>query len=89
VTVKDILAQQDRLHTRGKWVSRIQEYDMEIRPTKMIKGQSLAKMIDEGNEKALNIDCVDVITFVLEKLEHHSLYSDIVYYLRNLLVQII
>ena len=35
--VKDILAQQDCLGPRGRWVSKIQEYDLEIKPTKLIK----------------------------------------------------
>jgi hypothetical protein len=44
-TVKDILSQQDCLGTRGKWVSKIQEYDLEIKPTKIIKGQGLVKLM--------------------------------------------
>jgi hypothetical protein len=39
LTVKDILAQHDCLGVRGKWVSKIQEYDLEIKPTKLVKGQ--------------------------------------------------
>jgi hypothetical protein len=34
---------------------------MEIKPTKIIKGQRLAKMLTEGNEIALSIGCVDMI----------------------------
>jgi hypothetical protein len=37
-TVKDVLSQQDCMGTRGKWVSKFQEYDLEIKPTKIIKG---------------------------------------------------
>jgi hypothetical protein len=37
--VKDILTQQDCLGIHGKWVSKIQEYDMEIMPTKLVKVQ--------------------------------------------------
>ena len=51
--IKDILAQKDCLGIRGKWVSKIQEYGLEIRPTKLIKGQGLAKMLTESNEKEL------------------------------------
>jgi hypothetical protein len=40
--VKDVLSQQDCMGTRRKWVSKIQEYDLEIKPTKIIKGQGLA-----------------------------------------------
>jgi hypothetical protein len=46
-----ILYQQDYLRVRGKWVSRIKEYDLEIRPTKLVKGQGLAKLFFKGNEK--------------------------------------
>ena len=55
--VKDILPQQDCLGIRGKWVSKIQEYDIEIKPTKLIKGQGLVNMLMQGNEEALGIVC--------------------------------
>ena len=45
VAVKDIMAQQGCLGIRGKWVSKIQEYDLEIKTTKLIKGQGFAKML--------------------------------------------
>ena len=53
--VKDTLSQQDCLGIRGKWVSKIREYDLEIKPTKLIEGQKLAKMMTEGNEQALGM----------------------------------
>ena len=53
--VKDIMSQQDCLGIRGKWDSKIQESDLEIKPTKLIRGQGLAKMLTQGNEKALGI----------------------------------
>ena len=43
--IKDIMSQQDFLCIRGKWVSNIQEYDLEIKPTKLIKGHDLANML--------------------------------------------
>jgi hypothetical protein len=54
-TVKDVLSQQDCLGSRGKWVSQIHEYDLEIKPTKIIKGQGLAKMLAESNEEAIEM----------------------------------
>jgi len=53
--VKDILVQADCLGTRARWVSKIQEYDLDIRPTKLVKGQGLAKILTEGNEKAIGM----------------------------------
>jgi len=56
--VKDILMQTDIAGKRGKWIAIILEYDMEINPTKLIKGQGLAKLMVESNIHALNINFV-------------------------------
>jgi hypothetical protein len=37
--VKDILVQPDSDGKRGRWLSKIQEFDLEVKPTKLIKGQ--------------------------------------------------
>jgi hypothetical protein len=37
-SVKDILIQPDMDGKRGKWISKILEFDLEIKPTKLIKG---------------------------------------------------
>jgi hypothetical protein len=39
------LNQPDSDGKRGKWIEKIQEYDLEIKPTKLIKGQGLAKLL--------------------------------------------
>ena len=88
-TVKDILSQQDYLGIRGKWVSKIQEYDLEIKPTKLIKGQGLAKMMTEGNEQALGMICqnsssIPANSTELQRLQQQQWYSDIIFYLLNL-----
>ena len=46
IVVKNIL-NQDPDGKRGKWIVIILEYDLEIKPTKMIKGQGLAKVMAE------------------------------------------
>ena len=53
--IKDVLTQEEGLGPRSRWVAKIQEYDLEIRPAKLIKGQGLAKMLTESNEKALGL----------------------------------
>lgn len=41
--VKSILTQQEvGLNKRVTWVTKIQEYDLDIHPTKTVKGQGLA-----------------------------------------------
>ena len=44
-TVKDILVQSDSEGKRGKWIAKLQEYDFEIKPTKLVRGQVLAKLL--------------------------------------------
>ena len=58
--VKDILS-QDPDGKMGKWIATILEYDLEIRPTKLVKGQGLAKLMAESNFQALDINMVDVL----------------------------
>jgi hypothetical protein len=67
-------------------VSKIQEYDLDIKPTKLIKGQGFSQMMAEGNEVSLGMKegSSPLISTMLEELEHHDWYSDIIYYLKNL-----
>jgi hypothetical protein len=55
-SVKDILVHPDIDGRRSKWIAKILEFDLEIRPTKSIKGQGLAKLLAEVNYKALGVD---------------------------------
>ena len=55
-SVKDILVQPNNDGRRGRWLAKIQEFDLEFKPTKIIKGQGLAKLLDESNLKALGIN---------------------------------
>jgi hypothetical protein len=60
VVVKDILTQDNPDGRRGKWNAVILEYDKNIKPTKLIKGQGLAKLMAESNFHALDINFLDV-----------------------------
>jgi hypothetical protein len=90
---KDILVQPDSDGRRGRWLAKIQEFDLEVKPTKLIKCQGLAKLLVESNLKALRrshlqdnevfleIDELDVTvhtTKILEKLSSSIWYCDIV-----------
>ena len=60
-----------------------------LMPTKLIKGQGLAKMLTQGNEKALGIICQSSnseqsVSDELQRLEQHPWYADIIFFLRNL-----
>ena len=58
-SVKDILVQPDIDGKGSKWIAKILEFDLEIRPTRLIKGQGLAKMLAEANHKALGVNFIN------------------------------
>jgi hypothetical protein len=54
--VKYILTQDNPDGKRGKWIAVILEYDIEIKPTKLIKGQGLDKLMADSIFHALDIN---------------------------------
>jgi hypothetical protein len=59
-SMKNILVQPDIDGRRGKWIVKILEFDLEINPTNLIKGQGLAKLLAEFNCTALGISFINV-----------------------------
>ena len=54
-SIKDVLNQPDSEGKRGKWIAKIMEYDMDIKPTKLVKGMGLAKLLSDSNCQALGL----------------------------------
>jgi hypothetical protein len=59
VSVKEILILLDIDGRRRKWIAKILEFDLEIRPTKLVKGQGLARLLAESNYKALGVNFIN------------------------------
>jgi hypothetical protein len=57
-SVKDILTQPDPEGRRGKWIVAMMEYELKIKPTKLIKGQGLEKMMVQSNYDILGINFI-------------------------------
>ena len=57
--VKDVLTQPYSDGKRGKWIAKIMEYYVDIRPTKLVKGQGLAKLLAESNCQALGLHLME------------------------------
>jgi hypothetical protein len=55
-SVKEILIQPDIDGNRSKWISKILEFYIEMKPTKMVKGQGLARLLAESNCKAFGVN---------------------------------
>lgn len=46
--VRYLLVQKDLGDRRGNWLTSLQEYDLERKPTKFVKGQRLCKLMVEA-----------------------------------------
>jgi hypothetical protein len=47
--VKEILIQPDIDGRRSKWIAKILEFDLEMKPIKLVKGQGLARLMAKSN----------------------------------------
>ena len=65
--VKDILTQPNLEGKRGKWIASLLEYDVEIKPTKLIKGQGLAQMMTQSNFELLGVNCIAYLSKDVEE----------------------
>lgn len=51
--VRNLLIQKDLGEKRANWVTTLQEYDLEIKPSKIVMGQGLCKLVAEGNDQEI------------------------------------
>jgi hypothetical protein len=90
------LIQPDIDGKRSKWIDKIMEFDLEMKPTKLVKGQGLARLLAKSNFKALGINfmnthsqnqktkIVDKDSHVILNLAGCTWYKDIIYFLQKL-----
>lgn len=86
IIVKDVLLQLDMEGKGGIWISKVLKFDIEINPTKLIKGKRLARLMAESNYKALELNVEGTSGEVNEypNVFQYDWYKDIVYFLQNL-----
>jgi hypothetical protein len=94
-SVKDILTQPDPEGKRGKWIAVLLEYDLEIKPTKLIKGHGLARLMAQTNCELLGINFTAdlsgsaveeerVTPKISKRFLDSTWYADIIFVLKNL-----
>ena len=52
--VRSVFIQKELGERRGNWVISLQEYDLEFKPTSIVKGQGLCKLMAEGKNNEEN-----------------------------------
>ena len=65
-SVKYILLQPNRDGRRGQCLSKIQEFDLEVKSTKLVKGQGLAKLLTESNFRVLGLNRLQAYKEILD-----------------------
>jgi len=82
--VRNLLIQRDVGEKRANWVTTLQEYDIEIRPTKIVEGQGFCRMLAGASDlSTLQDSGDDVQVYEVSLNDTESSYADIILYLRN------
>ena len=91
--IKNILTETKPDGRRAKWIATLLEYDLEIKPTKLVKGQGLAKLMAQSNCEVLGVNFFELCSKTIVQLEERkghpdfiasSWYKDIIYVLQKL-----
>ena len=53
-TIRSLFVQKELGERRANWVTALQEYDLEFKPTSIFKGQGLCKLMAEGKNNDEN-----------------------------------
>jgi hypothetical protein len=95
-SMKDILIQPNMNKRRSKWISKILEFDLEIKPTNLVKGLGLDKLLNESNCKSFRVNFIHTFSEYQQvelsnKISQDNLplaectwYKYIIYFLREL-----
>lgn len=92
IAVKDVLVQPNTEGKRGRWIAKVLEFDLEIIPIKLIKGQGLTYLLAESNYKVLDVNLISnirgqIMDSNIQPYPYYmqsDWYRDIVYFLHNL-----
>jgi hypothetical protein len=80
----------------SNWISKLLEFDLEINPTKLIKGQGLSTLLNESNCSAQGVNFIysclknqqaeitDRSSQIISALANCSGYKDIIFFLQTL-----
>ena len=90
IVARALLTQKEPGDQRGNWLTTLQEYDLEIKPTKLVKGQGLCKLMAEAQDPQMEEEEgwdneVDMLQseVLYMPTSISSWYNDLTYYLTH------
>ena len=72
--IKDILTQAEPDGRRAKWIATLLEYDIDIKPTKLVKGQCLAKLMTQSNYEVLVVNFLELCSENIAQVEEGQVH---------------
>ena len=81
--MKDLLTQSEVTSKRCKWITRIQEFNLEIHITKLVRGLGLAKLMTEENMDLVQVNNEGISNLTITSIEMQPYYVDVVYFIKN------
>eukprot|EP00253_Pinus_taeda_P004642 PITA_04642 len=82
--VRQLLIQRELGEKRANWVTTLQEYDLEIKPAKIVRGQGFCRLL-AGASNILESGDTDHIEEIkqISITDYESQYADLIFYLKN------
>eukprot|EP00253_Pinus_taeda_P011951 PITA_11951 len=80
--VRNLLIQKDVGEKRANWITALQEYDLEIKPASIVRGQGFYKKL-AGASHIPESSSEEVQMYEVSLNDIEYLYADTIYYLKN------
>jgi hypothetical protein len=69
--VRNLLVQKELGEKRAHWMTTLQEYDLEIKPTQIVKGQGICKLVVDSVNRPDDDDIFYQMNNFLMKMKFH------------------
>eukprot|EP00253_Pinus_taeda_P009215 PITA_09215 len=83
-SVRQMLIQRELGEKRANWVTTLQEYDLEIKPAKIVRGQGFCRLLAGASNipETSDTDQSETINQI-SIIDSESQYADLIFYLKN------
>eukprot|EP00253_Pinus_taeda_P006285 PITA_06285 len=83
-SVRQLLIQRELGEKRANWVTALQEYDLEIKPSKIVRGQGFCRLLAGASNipESSDTDQSETINQI-SIIDYESQYADLIFYLKN------
>eukprot|EP00253_Pinus_taeda_P025277 PITA_25277 len=83
-SVRQLLIQRELGEKRANWVTTLQEYDLEIKPAKIVRGQGFCRLLAGASNipESSDRDQFEAINHI-SIIDSESQYADLIFYLKN------